>query len=245
MKEIYLNDNDFSNLKFTILSKDLEGTLLLKQGSYLYKLYNKKLAKKKEPLIDALMELNIDNCVIPDAKIYLKNKFRAIRMVYYSQYQTLLKTLKGNIDLQSRLSLCKKALTAIKNLYNHGIAYYDIHTENILVYNDDIKLVDLDSSTLLTSCNKQKLQNINQLIKINSVILILSCFHKIDFHDVIAENDNMDIKNLLSPFLIDKNLKFYIDQFMNEEDIKFGFEFLLDFFVDEKVKKLKRVNMNN
>ena len=29
-------------------------------------------------------------------------------MVYYSQYQTLLKTLKGNIDLQSRLSLCKK-----------------------------------------------------------------------------------------------------------------------------------------
>ncbi|NLL45022.1 MAG: hypothetical protein GX247_05100, partial [Mollicutes bacterium] len=64
MKEIYLNDNDFSNLKFTILSKDLEGTLLLKQGSYLYKLYNKKLAKKKEPLIDALMELNIDNCVI-------------------------------------------------------------------------------------------------------------------------------------------------------------------------------------
>ena len=41
MKEIYLNDNDFSNLKFTILSKDLEGTLLLKQGSYLYKLYNK------------------------------------------------------------------------------------------------------------------------------------------------------------------------------------------------------------
>ena len=34
MKEIYLNDNDFSNLKFTILSKDLEGTLLLKQGSY-------------------------------------------------------------------------------------------------------------------------------------------------------------------------------------------------------------------
>ena len=83
------------------------------------------------------------------------------------------------------------------------------------------------------------------MIKINSVILILSCFHKIDFHDVIAENDNMDIKNLLSPFLIDKNLKFYIDQFMNEEDIKFGFEFLLDFFVDEKVKKLKRVNMNN
>ena len=40
MKEIYLNDNDFLILNLHT-SKDLKGTLLLKQGSYLYKLYNK------------------------------------------------------------------------------------------------------------------------------------------------------------------------------------------------------------
>ena len=243
MEKIYLNHNYFK--KFEIISNKVLDGKVLKQGDYLYKLYDNKVAIKKENLIDILMQLKeFDNCAMPDAKIYLNNKFRGIRMIYYSEYQNLYKILNSNIDMQTRLSLCKKVIMTIKNLYNQGVAYHDIHTDNIIVREDDAKLVDMDGSILLSSCDKEALELINHRIKINTIILVLSCYYKKDFHDIIdlIKKRVIDKNDLLIFFPFD--FKSYAEQFYNEENINLGFEFILSFFEDEKVKTLKKFDIS-
>lgn len=241
MEKIYLDKKEFNNLNFIDIKFKNRDGVLIRQGNYLYKLYDKKQAKRKEELIDTLGNIKgIDNCVIPDAKIYYKNRFRLIRMEYYSQYQTLFELFKSDIDLQKRLLLCKKSIETIKDLYNHGIGYHDIHTENIIVNDEDIKLVDLDGSILLSKCNIEQLEFAKHRIAINTIMLILTCFYQTEFHEMVPKNEN--VLRFILTYPMDNRLRTYvirfISQYLNGETMDTNFEQLLNFFEEEKIKRL-------
>ena len=69
-------------------------------------------------------------------------------MPYYRNYQTLYEYNITSISLEERKQIAHTICKKIKKLNDLGFLYLDLHSNNILVRNNDIKIIDMDSCKL-------------------------------------------------------------------------------------------------
>lgn len=105
---------------------------------------------------------------------YENSHFFCYSMKFYENYMTLYDVLKSNVSLKERKSICFTLIQLYQRLQFYKIVYFDWHSKNC-VYNQDIKLLDIDSGKITTSCSY------DALARRNLFILCLEILQGIDF----------------------------------------------------------------
>jgi len=138
-------DNSYKKNKLKNLNN--QESKLYTYENYLYKkIHNYLLTKERIQTIDELSILNNPSYVTPKKIVIYKNKINGYLMNYYKEYKQITQyILNKNITLEERKNISKKICMLIKELENIDILYTDIHSDNILIKDNDIKLIDMDS----------------------------------------------------------------------------------------------------
>lgn len=243
MTDVFLCD--LKNLKKYEPNIEPRNEIYIK-NNILYKFYNSECfndyennKKVKLRFINKLLELKLDNCVIPNGKILDNDNFVGVYMNYYNDYFNLYDLLQINIDYDTKLNLLKKINITLKNIHKNNIVHGDIHLGNIITNLEDIKLIDLDESYF--AFNKF---DMNLDIK-NLMGVIISILYDFDFENNIPftkVEQREYIENLLNDIGADSNFKdlfksiFY---FGDSDEIIYPDEFL-NYIDIEKIKNDKK-----
>jgi len=108
---------------------------------------------------------SIKNCIIVNKiNINQEKKYGYYSMKYLYDYKTLSKVL-GKLSLKKKKIYCYKLIEAYLEIRKLNLVYYDFHEKNILVKNNDLLLIDLDSCLKLNKENeKLSLKYLTELI---------------------------------------------------------------------------------
>lgn len=164
----------------------------LNTESKLY-LYNETLIKiyksnvnldDKRRILEKISSFDIEGCLIPDFALYENNNLSGIQMDYLFDYDSIYDILSdGSLDYKVRKDIAFKICQIILEIENKNAIYQDIHEDNILINNEDIKVIDMDNILLPYKFNKyeyeiERLQSRRRLIYLCMQLL----FNRINFN---------------------------------------------------------------
>lgn len=154
-----INVNDLDLYKFKRLKTDVNNeSKIFVNKNRLYKLlFNDCITKKREENIEKLSNFKLPNCVFPDNKIINNyGEFVGIEEEYLKGYKTLGFYLNHNyLEYEKRKLIAHKLCEIQRLLDNNSISFVDMHTHNIMINNDDIKVIDLDSAEVINEKNSE------------------------------------------------------------------------------------------
>lgn len=105
-----------------------------------------------ETIVSRLQEnqKNVKLTEFPTGIITIENKVIGQETPYYKDYVPIISAFKGNKILQLPTEYYIKVLNILRELYQNGIIYSDVHGKNFLVGPDgkDVKIIDFDSTFL-------------------------------------------------------------------------------------------------
>ena len=243
MSNIYLTKDDLKTMPLYDTNDINTEATLFRHLNYLYKIYQKKDCKEKEPIIDFVLSLKkIDHCIFPNGKIYLDKEFAGMRMDYLTKYKTLFQTLESKqINFKTRLQICREFIKIIKLLYEQDICYDDIDLHNVLINDSDVQLVDLDGSSIKEFISNDEYEISKNLMQFNSTILVISYLYRINFHEIINRYDFDYFSTLLYILKIDKELCSYISKLVAGKDVgSIYVDEYLETFDEEQIKIYKK-----
>lgn len=145
-------------LKKSIKSKMIPITKRLNTESELYlynetliKLYNSKVnLEDKKRILEKLSTLDVKGCLIPNYALYEGNTLSGIQMDYLYDYDAIYDILNdGSLDFNTRKMIALKICQIILEIETKNAIYHDIHEDNILIKENDIKVIDMDNILLL------------------------------------------------------------------------------------------------
>jgi hypothetical protein len=225
MEKILLSNKSLKNLKIYSKSKMCSEGKLYQNDKYLYKIFNKEDRDEKEKITDFLMNIGyVENCVMPNSKIYINNIFAGMRMDFYARYKQLYSTLHDeSVSYNTRLLICNKLIQAVKKLEEMGICYDDINLYNLLIYNDDLQIVDMDGSAIEGISSKSEYKHAKHLIKCNSIILVFSYLYGTDFEHFIYKYGKEKFKTIIEKLNIDKEIKKFVYATILKKENPVGF----------------------
>ena len=149
MNTIYIDEKTlrkFARIKSSVNNE----SKLYKNKDTLYKILNPThRTKERQQNIERLSNYSHKNCVFPNDLVYSKedNSFIGLTMDYLDDYLTLKYAFKkGKASFNDGKAMSYQLCDANKYLEKNGISYFDFHTSNVMVKNDDIKLIDMDGS---------------------------------------------------------------------------------------------------
>ncbi len=109
------------------------------------KIINFNLIEQREEIILNFALNNIEHCTEITKMLYENNKFYGFSMIYYDEYKLLSRCL-GKINLVNKKIYCHQLIETYKNIKEKlGVLYYDFHSNNIMIKNNDLILLDIDS----------------------------------------------------------------------------------------------------
>lgn len=110
----------------------------------LYKIFNSEIMDlgTREDILNTLYNHPIEGCARIESLLY-GSSLLGYGMEYYDNFITLNKTKK--IPLELRKEYSHKLIDIYRKLSEAGYIYYDFHKQNILVNEEDLKLIDIDS----------------------------------------------------------------------------------------------------
>ena len=222
MNKTYITKKSFKNLEYLKGKIHTESNIFINNNE-LYK-FLKKEYYYREKIIERLDILNNNNIVIPNTILYDKKGFLGYSMTYYKDYKELENTDLQKLNFEQRKSLCIKLCNILDYMTNNHFAYPDIHEDNILIKDEDIKIIDLDSG-IFKDIDLEKydeyLRTSNYLLS-NLCLSILYSKSYIDFEKLLLYNNkilNNLPKNIIEfyNYIINKDGKFistidYIDK---------------------------------
>ncbi len=181
MKSKQLNNN--------IKNKTIPITRRLNTESKLY-LYNETLIKiyksnvnldDKRRILDTISSFDIKGCLIPDFALYEKDTLCGIQMNYLFDYDSIYNIINNeNLDFKIRRDIAFKICQIILAIERKNTIYQDIHEDNILINNKDIKIIDMDNILLPYKFNKyeyeiERLESRRRLIYLCMQLLLNRC----------------------------------------------------------------------
>lgn len=192
MNKIYFSDlNDLIENE-QLGSESIRYNCIFDGKEYLYKqplTFNENDARKMQKLTN----INNPSLVTPKHIIYGDRFAKPIGYLleYYNNYQSL---YFMNTPIDEKIKILKTAKQKIITMHNYGIIHCDLHLANIIYKDDDVKIVDFDTSKYLdysahayNKYTKMYLEN-NYLDKsvdiYNFNIDTFSCLYKITWDDV-------------------------------------------------------------
>ncbi len=158
MDKVVINKNFMKDLKIHSINKNsnifVKGNDLIKMPIIREEYKNSNL----EMLMVSNMEKNIELVsniegnyyILPKYSLY-KSKvdscnYKGYGMNFFHDYKTLSSVIESEEYLfKDRLDLCKNLCSAIIRLEKYKISYWDLHTENVLINEKNIKICDIDS----------------------------------------------------------------------------------------------------
>ena len=200
MKSLFINENslkkykkiksDFNNESNIYIKDELLYKILLDEHRNLERLNNIKL----------LSSYSHPNCIFPKDIVYNKvNKyFIGLTIEYLKNYKTLSKSLEdNNLTFDKRKELAYKICKVQSFLEKENISFLDMHSNNIMVKDDDIKVIDLDSAVIHNNDYSDVFEHIRKDIISSNLAQV--CFQLLYGKDVKFTNeDNKIIMELLS-----------------------------------------------
>ncbi len=123
-----------------------ESKLYLYYGELLKIILPSILTETRKETIKLLHDINHPNCVTPlyGVSTNWNSDLDGYGMKYYN-YPTLYEFLQiNNLSLQEKRKIAHRICAILKDLEKYDYIYSDIHTDNILIQGDDIKLIDMD-----------------------------------------------------------------------------------------------------
>lgn len=145
------------------------------------------IMEKKFELLDKITE---QEYILPKYLLYLESlnasNLKAYGMKHFVDYDVIEKMIHdGNCSYKDKLEICKKICDAFINLEKYKIAYWDIHSDNILVKGKDIKICDMDEVTFkLTDGDYAYRSDLADSYRYLTS-LVLSILYEIDESDLI------------------------------------------------------------
>ena len=121
-------------------------------------------------IIAKLQELqkNVTLTDFPTGIVTLENSVIGQEIKLYEGYVTLSDYLCNKNNIKNILSYCRQILIIIKELYNNGIIYKDIHLKNFMIKDHFIKLIDFDESYISFGeslyCYKMMISNLKSML---------------------------------------------------------------------------------
>ena len=171
LDEIFLSNNDMEDdrrvkaclietMKYLTFST---GDIYLYK-EYLIKLYNYKVdINNKKKILEKLNTINIEGCVIPEYALFNGKDLIGVQMEYLYDYDALYDLLSiKNIDYNIRKNIAIKICQIILEIEKNDAIYYDIHEDNFLIRNQNVKTIDMDSILLRSRFDNEEYE-INRL----------------------------------------------------------------------------------
>lgn len=169
---------------------DLSGVYIYQQldnPDKAYRIY-KEFAEYKfngyndDKLIENLQQkqTNIKLTEFPSGVVTLDGMIIGQEIPYYDGYKNLYDTLTHISDKRTILMIYKKIIKILKELYDNGIIYTDVHAKNFMVNNDNVvKLIDFEYSQVRFEMNDSfKMQLMDNL---RNMINIVNLYSGIDY----------------------------------------------------------------
>ena len=144
MEKININDIDLSH--YTLDSSEGVESIRFYNDNELIKLPHKKYLKDdRGKIIEELYNLNNDNIVTPIYGITDKKGIIGYSMNYLKDYIDLEHYLSSN---ETSFEERKHLMIELSKIFDYfdtvNFAYHDLHSNNIMYKDDNIKLIDLD-----------------------------------------------------------------------------------------------------
>lgn len=147
MKEVNVNRKFFDNYTFDY-ALSAESNRYYNDNEYLKVIHRRLLKDDRENIVRGLHYFNQDNIVTPNYLLKERNKFIGYAMNYLKGYKDLSIHLEDNITFEER----KKLMLTLSKVFDYfdemKFAYHDLHSNNIMYKDGDIKLIDLDGGVL-------------------------------------------------------------------------------------------------
>lgn len=130
-----------------------------------------------DKLISKLQEKqkNIKLTKFPTGVITIENKIIGQEIPFYHNAMTLTKLFKENLYDVFPTEIYLKVLKILKELYKNGILYCDIHSNNFLIQNGKIKLIDFEEKYIAIDewykdTEKNALTNLKEMLKVLNML---------------------------------------------------------------------------
>ena len=132
-----------------------ESKLYINNDELIKIIHDSFLSEKRRQNILLLDKIKHPNCVKANYAISNKeDKINGYSMEYLDGYITLAKFItKKNIPFEKRQDIAHNLCQIINDLQDMEYSFVDIHSDNFLIKNDNIKLIDLDSGRFKSFCN--------------------------------------------------------------------------------------------
>ena len=187
----------------------------------------------------------------PEEKIHFKYTKSKIELPYLKNYETLGHNKElNNLTTKQLLLLIQKITQKIKQMHKAHIYHTDIHSENIMINKQDIKLIDLDAMLIENYISPenvfieddltfQEKQNKSQEEDKQSILnLLLYYLKKGTFQDQM--NDYIDLYNLNMPKDIKQEILAYQQQRMIPKP-EYYYEDILEELLRQKYESPKLI----
>lgn len=234
MDKIVVNKNFMNNLKIHSINKNsnifVKDNDLIKMPIVREEYKNSNLEKlilsDIEKNIELISTIEGEYYILPKYSLYtLKidtSNYKGYGMDFLKDYKTLSSVIeKNDYSFQDRMNLCKNLCNAITRLEKYKVAYWDLHTENILLDKENIKICDMDSivSAKVSGYIEYKKTLVTSYKYLS--LLLLSILYNIDDNDLynmIKANKNTSLIKESKIFrrVIDKDYyMFYPDKYLD------------------------------
>ena len=89
------------------------------------------------------------DCVLPEKQLFVSDKPFGYTTTYYKDHESLTRAIKRRDMLfKNKLLTIKSLIETVKNMHSVGIAHGDLHSDNILVCKNKVKIIDFDYSRI-------------------------------------------------------------------------------------------------
>lgn len=176
---VYLYQTDYDQERALRIYKDF--------ADYPYIFHN------DEKLVSELQkrQLKIKYTSFPMGVVSIGNKVVGQEIPYYKDYCTLIESFCKNKINQNPIYYYLEILKILKELYENGIIYSDIHAKNFVVNNNDVKLIDFESEYISFTVDKKTLYT-NMISNLKRMLLFLSKVMNISLDQNFNNADNLD-----------------------------------------------------
>ena len=210
---IFIDDNDL--IKMPEIREDIKNSNL--ERSFLYDL---------DKNIEHIASISGEHYVLPKYSLYMSKIFslnyKGYGMDFLKDYRKLSSLIEDNsYNFKDRIYLCKTLCDAIIKLEKYKIAYWDLHSDNILINDKNIKICDMDSIVSHKVSGYIEYKKTLMWSYKHLSLLLLSILYGIDdieFLDVIKNNkDNKFIKDskMFKRVIDNSYYMFYPDKYLD------------------------------
>lgn len=134
---IFINDNDL--IKMPKIREDIKNSNL-----------EREFISDLDKNIEYISSISSEHYVLPKYSLYTSKisplNYKGYGMDYLKNYKNLSSIIGNNsYAFEDKMYLCKTLCDAIIKLEKYKIAYWDLHPDNILINDKNIKICDMDS----------------------------------------------------------------------------------------------------